>query len=451
VSPAGPAASERAWSLAVSAARPLLPLAGLVSEKAARGVAERRRAVARLERWAASGRDPDRPLLWLHGASAGELLGAVPALEALRGRRELQLVVTHFSPSGAAALPALAPDASAPLPLDTLGETGRALDALRPSALAFSKLDLWPVLTASAAVRGVPIGLVNGTVRPGSSRLAWPARRLLRHAYGRLGRAGAVSEEDAARLRELGVAEAALVVTGDAAFDRAAERAREARRPGSAALRLRAALPEALPVLLGGSTWAADETLLLAAAAALEEAGRPVSLVLVPHEPDRGALERVTAASRRLLDRTPVLWSELEAGRASATSPVVVDAVGLLAGLYAAADVAYVGGGLGRGGLHSVVEPAAAGIPVAFGPRHARREADELLERGAALEVGPDTAAEVLARLLGDAGERERRGRAAAGYVEAERGAADRSAALLEALLSDGEGAGGGAAAAARG
>ncbi|HKK08601.1 MAG TPA: hypothetical protein VKA44_06935, partial [Gemmatimonadota bacterium] len=242
-----------------------------------------------------------------------------------------------------------------------------------------------------------------------------------------------------------------LDVTGDAAFDRAAERAREARRPGSAALRLRAALPEALPVLLGGSTWAADETLLLAAAAALEEAGRPVSLVLVPHEPDRGALERVTAASRRLLDRTPVLWSELEAGRASATSPVVVDAVGLLAGLYAAADVAYVGGGLGRGGLHSVVEPAAAGIPVAFGPRHARREADELLERGAALEVGPDTAAEVLARLLGDAGERERRGRAAAGYVEAERGAADRSAALLEALLSDGEGAGGGAAAAARG
>lgn len=442
----GPTGSERLWSLLVSASRPLLPLAGLVSDKAARGVAERRRAAGRLEAWAETGRDPDRPLLWIHGASAGELLSAVPAVEALRARRDLQLVVTHFSPSGAAAVPALEPEASAPLPLDTLGQTGRVLDALRPAALVFSKLDVWPVLTAAAASRAVPIGLVNGTVRPGSSRLGRTSRRLLRHAYGRIARAGAVTEADADRLRALGVREDALLVTGDAAFDRAAARAAQARRPGSAARRLREALPEGLPVLLGGSTWGADEALLLEVAAALEADGRPAALVLVPHEPDRAALERITAAGRRLGGRAPVRWSELEAGRASLAAPrpapLVVDAVGLLAELYAAADVAYVGGGMGRGGLHSVIEPAAAGVPVTFGPRHARREADDLLDRGGALEVEAGTAARVLGRLLADEKERGRRGRAAGAYVEEGRGASGRTADLLEELLDEGAGRG---------
>ena len=455
----GPTAAERLWSLTVAAVRPLLPVAGLVSEKMGRGVEARRRAVAGLETWAASGRDPDLPLLWVHGASAGELLAAVPALEALRARRDLQLLVTHFSPSGAAAAPALSPDATSPLPLDTLGQTGRALDAVAPAALAFSRLDVWPALTASAAARGVPLGLVNGTVRPDSSRLRWPSLPLLRDAYGRIRRAGAVSGEDAARLERLGVRPQALEVTGDAAFDRAASRIEEARRPGSAAGRLRAALRGDAPVLLGGSTWRRDETLLIGAAADLASSGRPVSLVLAPHEPDRGAVERVTALSRRLLGCEPRLWSEVgrEGARADAggpaagggrtsggaeggpplLAPLLVDSIGLLAGLYAAADLAYVGGGLGRGGLHSVVEPAAAGIPVLFGPRHARREASDLLERGGALEIDPDSAARVLGRLLGDEEERLRMGRAAGAYVEEGRGAAERTADLLESLLQD--------------
>ncbi len=452
-----PGLGIRAWSLAVEASRPLLPLAGLGSPKRARGVAARRGAVARLEAWAAAGRDPTRPAVWLHGASAGELLGAVPAVERLRERLDLQLVVTWFSPSAEAAVPALSPDGSGALPLDTLRETGRALDAVRPSALVFAKADLWPGLVASASVRGVPLGLVNGTVGPRSSRLHWPAVQLLAGTYARLDLAGAVSEEDAARLRLLGARPGAVVVTGDAAFDRAAARVREAREPGSEASRLPAALglegrAEAtdgrVPVLVGGSTWPRDEALLLSAVAAARAAGRPVALVLVPHEPDRAALERVSEASLRILGVRPRLWSEAgpaadgdpanDAGRA--LTPLVIDRVGLLAGLYAFADLAYVGGGLGTDGLHSVVEPAAAGIPVLFGRRHARREAADLLERGGALEVGPSTAAEVLARLLSDGAERARHGAAARSYVEEGRGAAERTADLIERLVERGGG-----------
>ncbi|MDP2481440.1 MAG: glycosyltransferase N-terminal domain-containing protein [Candidatus Palauibacterales bacterium] len=455
----GPGPGIRAWSLAVEASRALLPLAGLGSPKRARGVAARRGAVARLEAWAGAGRDPSRPAVWLHGASAGELLGAAPAVERLRERLDLQLVVTWFSPSAEAALPSLSPDVSEALPLDTLRETGRALDAVRPSALVFAKADLWPGLVASASVRGVPLGLVNGTVGPRSSRLHWPAVQLLAGTYARLDLAGAVSEQDAARLRLLGARPGAVVVTGDGAFDRAAARVREAREPGSEASRLRAALglegPAAGavgpgPVLLGGSTWPRDEALLLSAVAAARAAGRPVALVLAPHEPDGGALERLSEASLRILGVRPRTWSE--AGRAEGAAdaepdteapwraPLVIDRVGLLAGLYAFADLAYVGGGLGTDGLHSVVEPAAAGIPVLFGRRHARRESADLLERGGALEVGPSTAAEVLTRLLSDGAERARRGAAARSYVEEGRGAAERTADLIERLVERGGG-----------
>lgn len=464
-----PGLGVRAWSLVVEASRPLLPLVGLGSAKRARGVAARRGAVARLEAWAAAGRDPSRPALWLHGASAGELLGAAPAVERLRARRDLQLVVTWFSPSAEAALPALSPDVAEALPLDTLRETGRALDAVRPSALVFAKADVWPGLVASAEARGIPLGLVNGTVDPRSSRLHWPVVQLLASTYGRLKLVGAVSEDDATRLGWLGVRPAAVRVTGDGAFERALERVAEAREPGSPASRLRAALgleaggPERggasggdagaadagaggvagsagsdarVPVLLGGSTWPRDEALLLAAVAALREAGRPVALVLAPHEPGRAALDRLSEASLRVLGVRPRLWSE--AGRregAANHAPLVIDRVGLLAGLYAFADLAYVGGGLGRDGLHSVVEPAAAGIPVLFGRRHTRREAADLLARGGALEVGPSTAAEVLARLLADGEERARRGAAALAYAEEGRGAAGRTADLVEELL----------------
>lgn len=438
-----PGAAVRVWSLAVEAARPLLPLVALGSPKVARAVACRRGATQRLEAWARESRDPSLPALWLHAASAGEILGAAPALALLRERRPLQLVVTWFSPSGEEAAGALSPDVGECLPLDTLRETGRALDAVRPDALVFAKLDLWPGLVAAAAARSVPLVLVNGTVSPGSSRLRWPARSLLARTYRSLDACGAVSGDDAARLRVLGVRPETIEIIGDGAFDRAAARIDAARRPGSEASRLPeklgtgggAAGPR-LPVLLGGSTWPADEELLLAAAAACRAAGHPVALALAPHEPGPAAIARIEAASLRHLGRRPRLWSEPGGERAAGPGPLVIDRMGLLAGLYAYADVAWVGGGLGRDGLHSVIEPAAAGIPVLFGPRHDRREAADLLERGGALEAADArAAAALLERLLADPGERERRGAAARAYVEKGGGAALRTADLVERLL----------------
>ncbi len=129
--------------------------------------------------------------------------------------------------------------------------------------------------------------------------------------------------------------------------------------------------------------------------------------------------------------------SELEAGEGELREVVIVDKVGALGELYALADITYVGGGFGKRGLHSVLEPAALGAPVLFGPRHANaREAGELIERGGAYAVADAAEVEaVLVLWLEDAAERRSAGLAAMDYVQANLGAGRRNAELILGLL----------------
>ena len=410
----------------------------------ARALAGRRRAAAELAAWGR--RRGDDPLVWLHGASAGELLGAVPAVRLLRARRaddagrRARLVVTHSSPSGRAALPWLDADHAGYPPLDRRRDCDAALAALRPGLLVFAKLDVWPGLAAAAARAGVPTALINGTVRPGSRRSGRVVRRWFRAAYAGLDAVGAASADDARRLVALGVRADRVRVTGDAAFDLALERADRARADGSAAA-LRAALRTALGEpdgatlrLVAGSTWAADERALLDGVAAVRRAGGPDwQLVIAPHEPTAAHVGRLAAACAARGER-PVRWSRLgESAPGRDASVVLFDEVGRLAELYAAGDAAYVGGGLGGTGLHNVLEPAAAGVPVVFGPRHDRADAVGLQAAGGGLVSPPGALAGTLTGLA-DPRRRARHGRAARAYVEANAGAAARTAGLLAPL-----------------
>ncbi|WP_419950738.1 3-deoxy-D-manno-octulosonic acid transferase [Candidatus Palauibacter sp.] len=382
------------------------------------------------------------PLVWLHGASAGELLGAAPAIRALRARgaddsgRRAHLLVTHASPSGRAALPWLEADHAGFPPLDLRRDCDAALAALRPGLIVFAKLDVWPGLVAAAARAGVPAALINGTVRDGSRRSGRVVRRLFRASYAGLAAVGAASPEDARRLVALGVRASCLGVTGDAACDLALERADRARADGSVD-RFRAVLGESGAGrlrLVAGSTWPADERALLDGVAAARRAGGPDwQLVIAPHEPTAAHVAELIAACEARGERA-ARWSRLGEGAGVPDGAVVVfDQVGRLAELYAAGDVAWVGGGLGGTGLHNVLEPAAAGLPVLFGPRHDRADARALEEAGGGLRCPGGALGGTLAGLA-DPSAREHHGRAARTFVEARAGAATRTADLLAPL-----------------
>lgn len=404
--------------------------------KLRRAVRLRRDVVERMRRWGSERRAPGRALVWMHAASVGEGLQAKAVLERLRARRpELQLFYTYFSPSAEPWVERLSVDGADVLPFDRARDLDAALAALRPDAIVFSKLDVWPVLTRVAHEGGVPLALVSATLARGSSRLRLPARWFLREAYRRLDRVGAIAEEDADRLVRLGARAERVAVTGDARFDQVWARAQavDRSRPPLAPL-----LDPGRVTLVAGSTWPEDEKRLLPAVEDARRAHPALRLILVPHEPEPARVEawvsRLAAAgwaTERFSARTGRTWDAL-----------VVDRVGVLGDLYAAGGVAFVGGAFGTRGIHSVLEPAAAGLPVLFGPRHENaREAAELAAAGGAFPAATRQAlAATLRSLLGDEGARRRAGAAARRYVESRLGAADRNADLVLELVGRGRG-----------
>ena len=424
-----PALGRLLYLVAGQTARGAAAVAPAGASKLARAFRARRGIRDRYAAWGAAHRDATRALLWMHAPSVGEGLQARPVLQLARARRPaLQLAYTFFSPSAATFAASLGADFADYLPFDTPGDARVALDALRPRALVFSKLDVWPILTLAASRRGVALGLVSATLAAGSGRRRGVAARLLRDAYGRLDLVGAIDAADADRLVALGVRPEALSVTGDTRYDQVQARARAVDRDGPLLAPLRAARP----TLVAGSTWPADERVLLPAWAALRRRQPDVRLVIAPHEPTLAHLEPI----ERWASEAGLRLARL--GSATADDDVVlVDRVGVLGDLYALADAAYVGGGFHAAGLHSVLEPAAFGAPVLFGPRiHASRDAGLLVAAGGGA-VAPDTDAMVerLAEWLGDRSARDAAGLAARRLVDTGIGAAERSYALVERLL----------------
>jgi 3-deoxy-D-manno-octulosonic-acid transferase len=365
-------------------------------------------------------------------------------IEALRAQRpEWQLAYSFFSPSAERLARSLPVDFADYLPLDRPRDVAAALDALAPTALVFGKLDVWPELTLAAAARGVRLGLISATVSETSSRLAWPVRGWATPAYAALDRIGAIAPEDAARLERLGARPRAITVTGDTRYDSVAQRAEELDRAREPFASL-AAGGTGLFTIVAGSTWPADEDVLLPAFAALRGDGGspPGRLILAPHEPTPAHLAGIERAAREAGLPQPIRLSHLVGTAAAWNAPlVVVDQFGLLADLYALGQTAFVGGGYHRAGLHSVLEPAVFGVPIAFGPLwRMSRDAALLLERGGAVTL--PAVSEARRRLAehwrmwrNDVAARTRTGAAAATVVREGRGAAARTAALVIALL----------------
>jgi 3-deoxy-D-manno-octulosonic-acid transferase len=152
-------------------------------------------------------------------------------------------------------------------------------------------VDLWPELATRAAARGIPVGLVAGTVSPASGRTRWPARALQRPGYAAVSAAGAIAQGDADRLQHLGVRPDRITVLGDPRFDSVVEVVAGV-APDDPLLGWGCGAP----TMVAGSTWPLDEAVVLEAFAAVRRDHPDARLILVPHEPTPRHLDRVAAA-----------------------------------------------------------------------------------------------------------------------------------------------------------
>ena len=421
-------------SAAYSAAARTAELVSLVAPSSVPGKVGKaftaRRGVRRRYRlWGADGRDRSRPLLWVHGASVGEGLMALPLIQSVRrALPNVQIAYTFFSPSAESVANQMGADFSDYLPFDSVSSARIALDALDPTALVFTKGDVWPALVHEASAQSVRLALISASIPVSSQRTSTLGALLTRDAYGALDAIGAASADDGMRIVQAGGRADRVRVTGDTRYDQAWTRAHA--EPRNAAMV--SALSSARPTLVAGSTWRSDERELFPAWIALRSAVSTARLIIAAHE-----LSDVHSAAIINWARANSLSTALLSTATTETDVVIVDRMGVLADLYGIATVAYVGGGFHDAGLHSLVEPAVLRVPALIGPRHAdSRDAQLMLASGGA--VSADGAAQLtraLVRMMTDDRERADRSDAMGTVVAAELGAADRCFEIVRELL----------------
>ena len=351
-------------------------------------------------------------------------------LEAIKKQRPgLPVLLTFFSPSGYEArkdLP-LATHVDY-LPADNANNARRLQELLRPKAAIFVKYEFWYHHLQALKSGKVPTFLVSAVFRKEQPFFRWYGgawRSMLKtftHVF---------TQDEGSRELLAGLGLKNVSVAGDTRFDRVAEIVQD-----SEELPLANAFAGAAPILVCGSTWPLEERMLSEALNGMGLAA-PKCFV-VPHELHQAQLIEI----EKLFPKPLARWSELENAKAANIAAtlgaerfgtLLVDRMGLLARLYRYGKLAYVGGGF-TDGIHSVLEAAAWGVPVIFGPKHRKfPEAQGLIDAGAALAV--KDVAEMKAALekwVGDPVSLQAASEAARGFVQRHKGAAN---AVAEVML----------------
>jgi 3-deoxy-D-manno-octulosonic-acid transferase len=360
------------------------------------------------------------------------MTAAAPLVRALRSRYpESPLLLTTATPTGRARardLYGAAVDVRF-LPYDTPGAVARFMDRTRPRLAILMETELWPNLFRQCERRRVPLVLASARLSAKSVARYRRFGGLFRGIFSASSLIAAQTREDAERFMAIGAPSARIHVVGNIKFDVQVSEDVMARAGA-----LRASLGGGRPVWIAGSTHAGEEEQVLAAHRILRIDHPNALLLLVPRHPHRfeAVAELLRRQTVRFTRRSSAVLPD------AATAVVLVDTVGELAALYAAGDVAFVGGSLVPIGGHNLLEPAALGLPVLTGPSYfsSKDIAQLLILQGAALEVADARElAAALVRLLGDHTQRQRMGAGGRRIVESNRGSVARLLDLIEPLL----------------
>lgn len=371
--------------------------------------------------------------IWVHAVSVGEVQAALPLVDLLLERRSEPVLLTTTTPSGRRRGASLFADRveRCYLPWDLPGAVRRFLARTAPRAVVVLETEIWPNLIHACADRSIPLVYVNARLSASSARGYRRFRRLFAPALARVSAVAAQTPDDAGRLVAAGAGAERVTVTGNTKFD---VEAPVAMRESGESLRRRMAGAER-GVWVAASTHEGEEELVLDAFARVRAESKRCVLLLAPRHVERAA--RVAA----LVRRRGFEASLRTAGYGEEADVVVCDTMGELPALYAASDVAFVGGSLVDVGGHNLLEPAVLGVPVVTGP-HVRNFADiaaSLEAAGAACVVrGAEELADTVARLLRDPNRRHRMGEEGRAFVLANRGARDRAMAVIEPWLDGG-------------
>lgn len=375
--------------------------------------------------------EPGGELIWIHAVSLGETRAAAVLMRALREQRPgLRFLITHGTATGRAEGAALLRQGDLQVwqPWDTPAATARFIGHFRPRLGVLMETEVWPNLMAAAASGGVPVVLANARLSAKSLRQALRWAALARPAYGALTAAWAQTEEDARRLQEIGASVQAVL--GNIKFDAQPDLSQTV-----LAAQRRAQLSR--PLLMFASSRDGEEALLLKALAGLPPS-RSFDLLIVPRHPQRfDEVAALIEAHGHRVSRRSAWGADLSAWPPAPGAICLGDSLGEMALYYGLSSSALLGGSFLRLGGQNLIEAAACGCPVIFGPHtfNFSEAAEQALHEGAACRVqNLEQALQQAADWMRD-GAAAQRSERALGFAQRHRGSARATAERLLALV----------------
>lgn len=419
------------WALNIGYASALTLAAPWIALRAARTGRYRTGWAQRL-----LGRVPSLPRenrpIWVHGVSLGEVQLLRPLIESLQSQQSVVLSTSTLTGMQVAqkSLPRSSPFYC---PLDFTWAVRQTIDRIHPSLIALGELEVWPHLIAAATEQGIPVCIVNGRLSDRSFRGYRKLNWLLRRTFSKLSMVAAQDAATAERFCQLGVPSDRVHVTGSLKFDNV----NADRNHPEVEHRLRlVGLRPAHRVLVAGSTQDPEEKAVVAAVKELLPVYPQLRLIVVPRHP-----ERFDEVYQLLLDSglKVIRRSQLDhAVAADRWQILLVDSVGELRWWWGAAELALVGGSFGKRGGQNMLEPAAYGAKVAFGPNcsNFREIVQRLLANDAAWQLPSlECLSPWIREQLADPALGLMRPQRASELIRAHQGATERTLALIHSLL----------------
>ena len=385
-------------------------------------------------------RSGQRPCVWLHAVSVGEVNLLQPVLEELAQQRPTwECVISTTTRTGyELARKKYAAYRVFYCPLDFSWAVRTAMRRVRPDLLVLAELELWPNLVRFARACGARVAIMNGRLSDKSFRGYGRIRPLVRWVFKSIDLVAAQNQQYADRFLQLGAQPASVAVTGSIKFDGALT---DRLNPATQRLRSLWHLADDDVVFLAGSTQHPEEQLAVEVFKTLAGAHPRLRLILVPRHPERFD-EVAEMLARQGLDwqRRSQLNESSPDGRAAI---LLVDMVGELGAWWGTARTGFVGGSMGSRGGQNMIEPAALGVAVSFGPKTSNfRDVVALLQQRQAAVVVHDGGqmTEFVRRCLEQPAYANRLGKAARQLVLDQQGATRRTIELLLPLISDQDG-----------
>lgn len=295
--------------------------------------------------------------IWVHCSSLGEFEQGRPLIEAIKKQYPAyKIVLTFFSPSGYEVRKDYKyADYIFYLPMDGRKTAEEFIGMVNPKLAIFVKYEFWHYYLDQLRTRNIPTVLVSAAFRPSQAFFKWHGG-LFRNMLQCFTLIFVQDVESKRLLQTIGIDDNVLL-SGDTRYDRVSEIAEIAKKfPLIEKFKGKDCL------LIAGSTWPDDEKLLKKILPTLPD---DWGLIIAPHEINSNHIEYL----QNLFESHCVLYSELS------TEPkgfrvLIIDNIGMLSSLYSYGEIAYIGGGFQKGGIHNVLEPAVFGLPVFFGPRY---------------------------------------------------------------------------------